>query len=166
MTNNNIGNILRKLRDDKRFTAKKAVNCLYALGFNISEKTLYGYENGIRMPNSDLFMALCTIYEVEDVLGKFGYKDLKNAVLFNNEEWELLEHFRIFNKAGQEKITNYMIDLKATGLYTDIEISNTATATANISKEEPPHLLPVAAHNDFANDEDEQRLMREDLNEL
>lgn len=29
-----------------------------------------------------------------------------------------------------------------------------------------PHLIPVAAHNDYAEDEEEQRLMQEDLDEL
>jgi transcriptional regulator with XRE-family HTH domain len=151
---NKIGIVLRKLRDKKGFTAKQAVLHLLILGFDISEKTLYGYESGARMPNSDLFMALCAIYEVENILGEFGYKDLKDTMLFSNNEWELLRHFRDLNTEGQQKIVDYITDLKATEMY------NTQKA------EEPDYLMPNAAHNDFANNEEELRLMQEDLDEL
>jgi hypothetical protein len=89
-------------------------------------------------------------------------------IFIGNCEDGFSQDIKIFNKEGKEKIANYIRDLKATGMYTAVDTSDTATVieNADIIKEEPSHLLPVAAHNDFADDEEEQRLMREDLDEL
>jgi hypothetical protein len=94
-------------------------------------------------------------------LGEFRYKDLKDTLLFDDTEWKLLENIRILSSEGREKIANYISDLTATGKYSD-----EGTTPALTLKEEPAHITPYAAHNDFADDEEEQRLMRQDIEDL
>lgn len=39
----------------------------------ISQKTLYGYESGLSMPNADVFLELCKIYNVRNIIKEFGF---------------------------------------------------------------------------------------------
>ena len=66
-----LGAVLKKLRKKKKLTAKETADKLSSLGYEISEKTISGYETGIRMPNADVFMALCTIYDCKNILEMF-----------------------------------------------------------------------------------------------
>ena len=59
---NEVGFKLKRLREEKKYSAKYVVDLLKKNGFEISDKTLYGYENGIRMPNADIFIELCKVY--------------------------------------------------------------------------------------------------------
>lgn len=59
-----------KLREKRRTSGLKVQEVLDRLkdyGVNISDKTLYHWENGKRNPNADEFFALCEIYEVESL---------------------------------------------------------------------------------------------------
>ena len=82
----NIGDILRRLREENNLTGKEAVERLKELGIDISAKTLYGYESGRNSTNADMFLALCKIYKCQNVMGIFS--DSTDEVLFTNKEWE------------------------------------------------------------------------------
>jgi hypothetical protein len=79
-------------------------------------------------------------------------------------EFSIIEMYRKLDSHSKELI--YSILEKECNRYVNLTDIATATETINILKEEPAHLMPVAAHNDFADDEEEQRLMQEDLDEL
>ena len=55
----NIGDTLKKLREENGMTRKEAAEKLKALGIDISDKTLYGYESGRNSANADMFLSLC-----------------------------------------------------------------------------------------------------------
>ena len=112
MARENISKTLRELREGQRLTVKYVQEALMQRGVSVSIKTIYGWENGNRLPNADTFLILCAIYRSTDILRDFGY----------------------------------------------------AKTTVTAFPQE--HLEPVAAHNDHADREEEQRLMEEDLKDL
>ncbi|MDR1585644.1 MAG: helix-turn-helix domain-containing protein [Prevotellaceae bacterium] len=88
------------------------------------------------------------------IFGDDVYNDLVIKYgLYNGIDYG--KSYHILNKEGREKVAEYISDLASSEKY-----------VSDKEKETPDHLLPVAAHNDFADDKDEQRLMREDLDEL
>ena len=96
-----LGSTLKELRKKKKLTAKETVDKLSSLGYEISEKTISGYETGIRMPNADVFMALCTIYDCKNILEMFSYIKADHSIL-TDSEWEMIEKYRF--------ISTYSID--------------------------------------------------------
>ena len=72
---NNIGNHLRKARTESGRSVKDVTSFLKTNGVDISEKTVYGWENGHSQPSPDCLLLLCRYYGIEDVLGYFGYKE-------------------------------------------------------------------------------------------
>lgn len=91
----NIGDILKRLREENNLTGKEAVEKLKELGIDISAKTLYGYESGRNSTNADMFLALCKIYKCQNVMGIFS--DSTDEILFTNKEWELIEKYRFIS---------------------------------------------------------------------
>ena len=98
----NIGDILRRLREENNLTGKEAVERLKELGIDISAKTLYGYESGRNSTNADMFLALCKIYKCQNVMGIFS--DSTDEVLFTNKEWEMVEKYRDLDPHGKEMV--------------------------------------------------------------
>ncbi len=88
-----LGAILKELRKRKKLTAKETVDKLSSLGYEISEKTISGYETGIRMPNADVFMALCTIYDCKNILEMFSFINADYSIP-TDSEWEMVEKYR------------------------------------------------------------------------
>jgi predicted transcriptional regulator len=52
---------------------KKVAEAMHEHGIKISEKTIYGWENGHSMPSGDMLLILCDIYATPDILAAFGY---------------------------------------------------------------------------------------------
>lgn len=59
----------------------------------LSDKTLYGYENGVSSPNIPTFLALCKIYEIDDVMDALGQSKSRRRTLSVTEE-RLVQYFR------------------------------------------------------------------------
>lgn len=57
-----IAGMLKELREHSKMSGSAVTDKLKEYGFNISDKTLYGYEKGVSMPNADMFVSLCFIY--------------------------------------------------------------------------------------------------------
>lgn len=68
-----IAQILKSLRKQSGLTAQQVAQILNQKGFNISFKTIYGYEKGIAMPNADMFLELCKIYNCSNPLEYCDY---------------------------------------------------------------------------------------------
>lgn len=81
MTNRNnagkarFGSLLRACREKCRIAARDVPSILERRGVKLSYSTYMGYESGNSMPNADLFLLLCDIYHVQDILSTFGYSD-------------------------------------------------------------------------------------------
>lgn len=67
----------------------------------------------------------------------------------SNEETNLLDNYNKLNDLGKKEANKRVSELTEINKYTYVEQS-----------------IGRAAHNDFANDEEQQRLMQEDLDEL
>lgn len=71
MDNKNFGATLRSLREDAGLSVREVIDKLSDMGIELSEKTLYGYEKGIRMPNGDMLINLCKIYKCTNIISAF-----------------------------------------------------------------------------------------------
>lgn len=60
----NIASLLKTKRKEAGLKIKTVVEELETYGIKLSEKTIYGYENGDRQPNADLFLVFCRIYGI------------------------------------------------------------------------------------------------------
>jgi Helix-turn-helix. len=68
-----IGSRLKQYREDSGFSVEEVCQKLNTLGYKLSPKTLYGYENDVSSPKISVFVNLCNIYGVSDISGSFGY---------------------------------------------------------------------------------------------
>lgn len=101
MADTNISLILRQHREQLKLSPREVVDKLKAKGIDISEKTLYGYENGVANPKVNTFIALCDIYEIKDVMGTFTDSEHSSPSF---TEWEIDEYNDFFNATLLEKI--------------------------------------------------------------
>ncbi len=62
---------LKELRRKKELTIEEVRTLLSQREINVASKTIYGWESGQRLPNPDIFLNLCDIYEVDDILEEF-----------------------------------------------------------------------------------------------
>ncbi len=91
-----LGTVLKELRKKQKLTAKETADKLSSLGYEISEKTISGYETGIRMPNADVFMALCTIYDCKNILEMFSFIKADYSIP-TDSEWKMVEKYRFIS---------------------------------------------------------------------
>lgn len=145
-------NRLRSARTDKNMKQQDVADIL-----GIKPNTLSNWEKGRTEPDIDTFVKLCDIYEIDcasllsDV---YAFKQIKSEVSLS--EFDHLKKYRSLDQHGKK-----MVDFT---LNEEWERSKNA-ATNNIV-ELQSHLEPRAAHNDFSDDEEQQRLMNEDLDDL
>ncbi|MBR0126849.1 MAG: helix-turn-helix transcriptional regulator [Firmicutes bacterium] len=92
----NVASMLKKMRKESGFSSSDVVAALERKGINIAVKTLYGYENGVSMPNADIFMELCAIYNCTN--------PLDCAADVPDIGQRLLVLFNRLNEEGQERI--------------------------------------------------------------
>ena len=88
-----VAMFLRDKRREKKMTGQEASDKLKMYGIDISKTTIYGYENCVSGPTVPTFIALCRIYEVEDVIAEVKLKA---------KEKELLDYFRQASPEAQE----------------------------------------------------------------
>lgn len=103
---NDIGKHLKELREQSNLTRKEAVDKLRALGIDISDKTLYGYESGRNSANADMFLALCKIYKCNNIMETFS--DTVEEVLFTNIELNIIEKYRDLDDRGKEHVNTVL----------------------------------------------------------
>lgn len=99
----NLGAVLKELRKKKNLTAKNVSDKLKDMGYSISDKTISGYETGIRMPNADVFMAICQIYDCRNILEMFSFVKAEYSIP-TDDEWKMIEKFRSLDNPGKEHI--------------------------------------------------------------
>lgn len=109
--NESLGAVLKELRKKKKLTAKEAADKLSSLGYEISDKTISGYETGIRMPNADVFMALCTIYDCKNILEMFSFIKADYSIP-TDSEWEMVEKYRFVSAHSTDgaSVVNTVMD--------------------------------------------------------
>ncbi len=98
-----IGTVLRELRKKKKMTVQEATAALAEKGFVISCKSMYAYENDTREMNADPFIALCQIYDCDNVMETFADAAADDS-LPTEEETKLLQDYRLLDRSGQETV--------------------------------------------------------------
>ncbi len=98
-----FGDKLKALREKSGLTMKEVENELSNLGFDAKAKTIYGYEGGSRMPNADLFVALCQIYKCGNFVDEFGDTEFDSEVP-NDTEWEMIQKYRALDNHGHKTV--------------------------------------------------------------
>ena len=76
-----IANFLKSRRKDLNLSIKDVVNLLHIKGIEISDKTLYGWENGARQPDADVFVVLCTIYRMLPEASKHAVDNIIDSMI-------------------------------------------------------------------------------------
>lgn len=97
-----IANLLKDKRLECGFTGVEVVQRLkQQYDIELSDKTLYGYERAVSSPSIPIFLALCRIYEVEDVAGALEGAKPRRRSLTGAEE-KLVEYFRQASPEAQD----------------------------------------------------------------
>ena len=100
---NELGSKLKMLREAASLSAKDVTEKLKGLGYEVSDKTIYGYESGKRMPNADIFMALCEIYNCKSILETFKNIQVDYSVP-DDKEWSIIEKYRTLDTYGADLV--------------------------------------------------------------
>ena len=94
MKNNQIGILLKKYRKLNSLSVSDvAVELQEKYGVAVAEKTIYGWESNQAHPTSDVFVALCGIYKINNLSDVFHSKESKSFHI-SSEERKLIEHYR------------------------------------------------------------------------
>lgn len=102
MTKEQIAALLKDKRLENKLTGSEVVRRLELDGITISPKTLYGYERCISSPSIPIFLALCRIYEIEDVIA--AVKDKPVRIALDAREERLVRYFRQASPEAQELV--------------------------------------------------------------
>lgn len=97
-----ISLILKQRRNLLGLTPEQVVSKLEERGFSISTKALYAYESGTNLPKVPVFIALCDIYEIRDIMGSFGYTTV--PLCTNEIDWAPDQYSDFFRGALYDKI--------------------------------------------------------------
>lgn len=113
LTKQEIGAILRSLREQKGFTQKEV-----AEHFGRKQQIVGHWETGYSQPDAGTLFELCDFYGA-DISTAFGFANSTSASapLLNADEIFLLKNFRKLNAEGQEKALSNIEDLVDTGKY-------------------------------------------------
>lgn len=102
-----IADTLKKLRKTLGYSPEMVIDKLAENGFDISVKTLYGYESGSRQPKADMFLQICKIYGVSSF-----------DIFFNETPKKHNNNYDNLNKFGKQKADEYINDLSENEKYT------------------------------------------------
>lgn len=109
-----IGNRLRALRRKSGMSARETcMRLAREYDLKIQENTLVTYESERRIPNAEIFLALCNMYHCENILDYFHIgEDRRDSIVLNNYDREgvVEELFVQYGKAGCKDIIKLMID--------------------------------------------------------
>ena len=95
MRNDHIGQLLKKYRKQNQLSVQDVVlelNDKYDV--NVAEKTIYGWESNQSHPTSDVFVALCDIYKINNISEAFPFNADAKGFPITPEERLLVEQYR------------------------------------------------------------------------
>jgi len=96
MKNNQIGIMLKKYRKLNALSVNDVVVELQEkYGVEVAEKTVYGWESNQAHPTSDVFVALCDIYKINNISDVFSNTKESKGFPITTEERHLIEQYRL-----------------------------------------------------------------------
>ncbi len=93
MKNKKIAQVLKYYRKLNNLSVKEVSNLLEEKSLKVAEKTIYGWESSQTQPDADTLLILCDIYNIDNILGTFGYND-DNPITLTRHEQNLIEQYR------------------------------------------------------------------------
>jgi len=95
MRNNLIGPVLKKYRKQNQLSVQDVVLELSdKYHVKIAEKTVYGWETNQAHPTSDMLLALCDIYKINNIVEAFSDNGENKGFYITPEERTLIKHYR------------------------------------------------------------------------
>lgn len=102
ITKKQIADLLKDKRLEAGLTGPEVILRLkLEYGIELSDKTLYGYEKATSAPNIPLFLALCRIYDVDDIFEALGVVKSRKPAL-TGEQKKLLQYFELSTPEARE----------------------------------------------------------------
>lgn len=150
-----FGERLTQLRKENGYNTRND----FAEKLGIPSTTLRNYEIGVREPGHTFLKQISELFNVsvDYLLCLTDDKEILNSFRIRSSEKKMIEKYRLLDDHGRE-----MVDFT---LQKEWERS-TSLIEKSIVTEFPQYLEAKAAHNDFSNDAEQQRLMKEDIEEL
>ena len=96
-----IPQILKQERNTHGYSPEQVVAMLSERGYDISVKTLYAYEAGTNLPKVTVFLALCDIYEINNIMSSFGYS---TPLCTPENDWSIDMYNDFFNAPLLDKL--------------------------------------------------------------
>lgn len=94
MKNPNISKVLKAYRKLNNFSVNDLVIRLEDHNLPVAPKTIYGWESGQTQPDADTLLILCKIYNIDNILGTFGYNDSMDNMFLSEKERTLILRYR------------------------------------------------------------------------
>lgn len=82
---------------------------------DVSKPTVTNWVKGVNSPNIDLLGTLCEVLGIK--FGDLFEENPEASAVLTPDEQELLTDYRAFNPEGQEKVREYIADLKGNPKY-------------------------------------------------
>lgn len=95
-----IAKILKEKRISRQLSVREVSLRLQKYHMLAAEKTIYGWESGKRSPDLATFLALCQIYDIQELCELTGGQD--DGALLSAEEFSRLKKYRVLDTHGRE----------------------------------------------------------------
>lgn len=86
MNRQDIANILKMRRKELKISVSDVICYLSQNGFDVKMSTIYGWENGRRMPDIDQFVILCRLYGIDNLTDNFALSANQGSIFQNKKE--------------------------------------------------------------------------------
>lgn len=107
MTKQECGNILREQRDAiNKLSVEEVSNFLKNKGYKANKSTIYSWENGNSFPSPDIFLELCSLYGIKDVLSTFNYKSSFQNKEAKIDNPDIIAKYSKLDEYGKNSVTN------------------------------------------------------------
>lgn len=146
-----VKDIIRQRREELNLTYEQLGNMV-----GVGKSTVRKWETGmIENMRRDNIVALAKALNISPaiIMGWDALEEISSNDVINlsKDEKTLLDNYNQLNDLGKKEANKRVAELTEINAYRDVK--------------EITH-IGMAAHNDFADDEEQQRLMKEDLDEL
>ena len=94
MKNPNISKVLKTYRKLNHYSVNDLVLKLEDHHLPVAPRTIYGWESGQTQPDADTLLNICKIYNIDNILGTFGYNDTLDGFFLSEEERSLVMQYR------------------------------------------------------------------------
>lgn len=103
-----IGKRLYCRRNELNLSIENVISQLESYGFSITAKTLYSWENGRGQANADIFLVLCKIYSIENILLYFGF--FTSPAIVTSADENLLKKYNALDERGKRSVDTVLDD--------------------------------------------------------